>query len=210
LRTIGYGIPTLERATQNSNTRITLITPEASIIHSKQFHLYTIKIPEQLRNPSLEANIRLDVTLAYTALPRRTRARRTGYLETWLDWESSKLEEPMEDFRNRMQNGGKSDHTEFPWKLHKRNDWGDAQGTNRSCGSVQKDWAVFHSYEFPEEFCIAVRAHKGWNHLDGAGTARYCLAVSFEAIDIELPIYNWIESQVEIESEVGIESEIRV
>ena len=89
----------------NSERRITLITPDAEIIPSKQLHLYTIRIPEELRNAALEAKIRIDVTLAYTALPRRTRARRTGYLETWLDWEASKLNEPRDVFQTRMQRG---------------------------------------------------------------------------------------------------------
>jgi len=41
LRLIGYGLPSLERATANSETRVTLITPDADIIPSKQLHLYT-------------------------------------------------------------------------------------------------------------------------------------------------------------------------
>src|SRR5208282_3671540 len=179
-------------------TRVTLITPDAEILPSKQLHLYTIRIPEELRNAALEARLRIDVTLAYTALPRRTRARRTGYLETWLDWETSKLGEPKDVFLARMQNGGASQHIEFPWMLHKREDWGEAQETSRNRGSVQKDWAVFESFNLPEEFAIAVRAHKGWNHLDGAGTARYCLAVSFEVMQGEVPIYSLIESEIQV------------
>ena len=98
LKLIGYGLPSLESATTNSEGRVTLITPDAEILPSKQLHLYTIRIPEELRNAALEAKLRIDVTLAYTALPRRTRARRTGYLETWLDWETSKLGEPGNQF----------------------------------------------------------------------------------------------------------------
>ena len=207
LKLIGYGLPSLERATSNSETRVTLITPDAEILPSKQLHLYTIRIPEELRSAALEARIRIDVTLAYTALPRRTRARRTGYLETWLDWETSKLGEPRDVFLARMQNGGASQHVEFPWMLHKREDWGEAQETSRNRGSVQKDWAVFDSFNLPEEFAIAVRAHKGWNHLDGAGTARYCLAVSFEVMQGEIPIYSLIESEIQV---AEAETEVRV
>lgn len=205
LRLIGYGLPSLERASNNSETRVTLITPDADLLSSKQFHLYTIQIPEELRDAALEAKIRIDVTLAYTALPRRTRARRTGYLETWLDWESSKLEEPSDVFLARMQNGGTSQYVEFPWLLHKRDDWGEAQETSRNRGSVQKDWAVFDSFKLPKEFAIAVRSHKGWNHLVGAGTARYCLVVSFEVMQGEVPIYSLIENEIRV-----AEPEIRV
>ena len=72
-------------------------------------------------------------------------------------------------------------------------------------GSVQKDWAVFDSFNLPEEFAIAVRSHIGWNHLEGAGTARYCLAVSFEVMKGEVPIYSLIESVIEVEAEAEIE-----
>jgi subtilisin family serine protease len=196
LRLVGYGLPSPERATMNAESRVTLITPDAVILPSKQFHLYTIRIPAELQNAALEARIRIDVTLAYTALPRRTRARRTGYLETWLDWETSRLGEPRDEFQARMQDGRTSAHDEFPWVLHKRDNWGEVQETSRNRGSVQKDWAVFNSFDLPEEFAIAVRAHKGWNHLDGAGTARYCLAVSFEVLGGEVPIYTLIENEV--------------
>ncbi len=167
LKLIGYGLPSLERATSNSEGRVTLITPDAEILPSKKLHLYTIRIPEELRNAALEARLRIDVTLAYTALPRRTRARRTGYLETWLDWETSKLGEPMETFLARMQNGGASEHEEFPWVLHKREDWGEAQETSRNRGSVQKDWAIFDSYNLPEEFAVAVRSRAHLTFLEG-------------------------------------------
>ena len=76
---------------------------------------------------------------------------------------------------------------------------GEAEETCRNRGSVQKDWAVFDSYDLPEEFAIAVRSHIGWNHLDGAGTARYCLAVSFEVMQGEVPIYTMIESEIQVD-----------
>jgi hypothetical protein len=207
LRLIGYGVPSLERATKNSATRVTLITPDAERLPSKQLHLYAVRIPDELRNAALEARIRIDVTLAYTALPRRTRARRTGYLETWLDWETCKLGEPRDQFLARMQKGGASEYEELPWVLHKREDWGEVQETSRNRGSVQKDWAVLDSFNLPEEFTIAVRSHKGWNHLDGAGTARYCLAVSFEVLEGQVPLYSLIENEIRVaEPEIRIQT----
>lgn len=119
-------------------------------------------------------------------------------VETWLDWETSKLGEPRDELLARMQNGGESAYDNFPWTLHTRDNRGEAQETNRNRGSVQKDWAVFNSFDFPEEFAIAVRSHKGWNHLDGAGTARYCLVVSFEVLQGEVPIYALIENEIQV------------
>jgi hypothetical protein len=208
LRWIGYGLPDLERATSNTPARVTLITPDAEILPGKQFHLYTVRIPQEIRNAAFEATCRIDITLAYTALPRRTRARRNGYLETWLDWETSRLGEPAAEFLARMQNGGRSPYRNFAWTLHTRENHGEAEETSRTRGTLQKDWAVFKSYDLPEEFSIAVRAHCGWNHREGDGSARYCLAVTFEALDVQLPLYVEIEAENQIEIEA--ENQIRI
>ena len=80
------------------------------------------------------------------------------------------------------------------------------QGVKLGRGTLQKDWAVIDSYDLPEEFSIAVRSHLGWNHREEAGSARYCLAVTFEALDMELPVYERIEA----ENRVEIEAETRV
>jgi hypothetical protein len=202
LRTIGYGLPNVERATTNTATRVTLITEDAREIAGKQFHLFVIRIPEELKKPSLEAPIRIDVTLAYTAEPRRTRARNRSYLETWLDWECSRRGEPIEEFRRRLEQGGSSARPKFRWALDDRDNRGDVEGTNRTRGSVQKDWAEFPAYDFPDEFAIAVRGHLGWNHRDEEGKARYCLTVSFEAVNSDVPIYELIRSEVRLESEI--------
>ena len=69
---------------------------------------------------------------------------------------------------------------------------------------------VLQANELPEEFCIAVRAHVGWNHKEGGGLARYYLVVSFESLDIDLPVYADIQAaiRVEIEAESATEVEI--
>lgn len=72
--------------------------------------------------------------------------------------------------------------------------------------SVQKDWTFIEANELPEDFALAVRGHNGWNHKANAGSARYCLAVSFESIGTKLPVYAAIKSVVEVE----VQPEIRV
>ena len=210
LRWIGYGLPSLERATSNSPTRVTLITPDAELLPGKQFHLYTIRIPEDIRNAAIEARLRIDITLAYTALPRRTRARRSGYLETWLDWEASRLGEPADVFLDRMQNGGRATGQNIPWILHNQVNYGEAEQTTRGRGTLQKDWAVFNAFDLPAEFSLGVRGHLGWNHREGVGAARYCLAVTLEALDMELPVYAQIEAENRVEIETEIETRITV
>jgi len=100
-----------------------------------------------------------------------------------------------------METNTRSPYEKFSWKLDSQDNWGDSTETNRTRGTVQKDWAVFDAYNLPEEFTIAVRAHKGWNHRPEIGIARYCLAVSFEVVSGNVPIYQLIESRIETEVE---------
>lgn len=203
LRLIGYGLPSLERATKNNPQRVTLITNESKEIWSKQYHLYQISIPEEIRSAALDARIRIDVTLAYTACPRRTRSRRTGYLETWLDWCSICRDEPIDHFKSRINGEGKRTYPGFPWVIHQQTQHGEVE-VSRNNGSIQKDWAIIEANQMPADFAIAVRAHVGWNHKESGGLARYCLAVTFEALDVELPIYAAIEGVVQVQAEAEV------
>lgn len=87
--------------------------------------------------------------------------------------------------------------------MRQRDNWGAVEETNRTRGSVQKDWAVFDAADFPAEFAIAVRGHTGWNHREDAGEAKYCLVVSFEVLSGELPIYQLIEQEIRSEVKIG-------
>jgi hypothetical protein len=49
-----------------------------------------------------------------------------------------------------------------------------------------------------DEFCIAVRGHKGWGDLF---KAKYSLAVSFEAINQDIAVYEMVRIMNEIEIE---------
>jgi hypothetical protein len=75
---------------------------------------------------------------------------------------------------------------------------------------VQKDWAVVKSNQLADCFCIAVVGHEGWNQ-DPDATARYSLAVSFESLNKEIPIYNPMQLEIEnlrqeIEAEADVEA----
>jgi hypothetical protein len=72
---------------------------------------------------------------------------------------------------------------------------------------VQKDWAVVKSNALPKDFCIAVRGHEGWSR-DPDSTASYSLAVSFEILGQEIPIYDALRTAVIELQELEAESEI--
>src|SRR6202008_4396699 len=102
LRLIGFGLPSEERATENTGYRVTLVTPTATTIRNQELHLYRVVIPDELRNRAQDIALRIEITLSYSSEPRRTRSSRRGYLATWLDWRSSGLGEPFDAFKGRM------------------------------------------------------------------------------------------------------------
>jgi hypothetical protein len=206
LKLIGFGLPSAERATENTNYRVTLVTPTATTIRNQELHLYRVVIPDELRNRAEDITLRIEVTLSYSSEPRRTRSSRRGYLATWLDWRSSGLGEPFDAFKGRMVADEEVEDRDYPqpnWCLHYFAQHGDANQTQRGNGTVQKDWARVQAHELTEEFFIAVRAHKGWDHREDSGGAKYCLIVSIEAEDVTIPVYATVAAvNVEVEAQV--------
>jgi hypothetical protein len=214
IRLLGYGIPNLDRALGNSNNRITLIARGERRIAARQAQIYEVSLPDGLRSPGEDLDIRIEVTLSYKAQPRRTRRARKKYLSTWLDWEcSDKGEDPARFLERVLKNydappeSQKKGKDIFNWVLNKRKNWGQADNVSRQEGTLQKDWAIVKSYDLRESFCIAVVGHEGWNN-DPNATVPYALVVSFEAVDTNIPIYTSIANvqvPVEVESEISIQ-----
>lgn len=207
LRHIGYGIPDVERATHNDDYRITLITPSLMELGDNEAHIFHIPIPEELSNVGEDYDILVEITLSYAANPRRTRRYVKGYLSTWLDWCCSRIGESAETFARRIFETGAiiDDDGDFNWVLGDATNRGSADGFSRKNGTLQKDWCIIKSNQLSDAFCIAVRGHKGWG---GLFKAKYSLAVSFEAINQDISIYEPIRAEIEMaieNSEIEIE-----
>ena len=211
LQVLGYGIPSEERAVYSDSSRVVLVASPSEPISDKEGHLYRIPIPEALRNPAASFSVRIDVSLAYVTPTRRTRRHPRNYFGTWVDWNSSKTGETVESLQARSfrdHEGASNDGDNvLPWKLRERSDWGEIIGAQRSYGSLQKDWAVLPAHQMPQDLCIVVAGHAGWDKNSDFG-ARYSLAISIEAQDVELDVYQLIESEIpamgEIESEIEV------
>lgn len=203
---LGYGLPSLERVTKNTEHRITFYN--TGNITAQEGHIYSVSIPEAIRTQSNDFDILIEVTLSYTAKIRRTRQKTKSYLSTWLDWSSSYFDESLSDFQNRALrkiNGEDTNYTVggdvVQWKIRKNKDWGDAIGLNRNNSTLQKDWTIFKAYSLSEEISFAVRGHKGWDK--EMEEIPYALVVSIEVLDKNVPIYQAIK----IENEVDIQIE---
>ncbi len=215
IRSLGYGIPDGRRATTNSNHRVTLVTSGARRISAGDCDIYQVPVPRELRSAANEFDVRIDVTLSYVAQPRRTRRNLRRYLSTWLDWVSSKLDEPLGVFERRVAKDIESPDDAsgsgevLPWVIHEKVDSGLIRTVRRNGGTVQKDWAIVKAHALPKMFCIAVRGHRGWSR-DPDAEARYALAVTLDVLGEEVPIYESIRVAVEsIGVKTDVEEEVR-
>ena len=217
LRRLGYGIPDIDRATSNTDYRTTFITHKDRTLGPGDCHIYQVPVPQELRRQADEFDIRIDVTLSYAAAPRRTRRTPRGYLATWLDWISNRKGESLEAFLTRALKSD-SDPTAaegagaLGWMVESRGNWGRIPDIRRNVGTLQKDWAFVKSNALPDDLCIAVRGHQGWSR-DPDAAARYTLAVTFQIVGQEIPIYEplrtaVLELQSEVEAEIEAEAEI--
>jgi len=208
IRQMGYGLPDIEKATQNNDYRVTLITTESIEISAGEAHIFPVRIPDELLRIGDDYNVLIEITLSYSSKPRRTRRGIKGYMSTWLDWVCSRVNETQDSFEKRVFETDKSvqDDGTFKWAIREQNNWGDFKGFNRKGQTLQKDWCIVKSSQLREAFCIAVRGHKGWGSLF---KAKYALAISFEAIDQNIAIYEPMRAKNTIETEVD-NSELQV
>ena len=204
---IGYGIPDIERATSNTTYRTTFITEGEQEINPGSCHVYQVPIPNDIRSSGEDYTILVEATLSYSAEPRRTRRTHRGYLSTWLDWMSNRRDESLASFVSRAvkdEDPAVREGTSFGWNISTRSSDGRIADVRRSIGTVQKDWAYIKSNALPEDFCIAVRGHKGWSK-DPSNTATYTLAVTFEIVGKEIDIYDPLRAAVqELQAGLGV------
>ncbi len=203
----GLGLPNLERASRNSENRITFYSLGRKPILSREIHFFEVPIPDEIRRIGTEYDILIEVTLSYSAKPRRTRRNLRKYLSTWVEWISSKRDESMESFVNRAEIEGDQTQVqhsgEIPWMLRERDDWGQVNGIKRNVGTLQKDWATIKSHQLGESFSIAVRGRQGWDTTDKY-PAYYSLIVSMEATNAEIELYSRIRNEVQVRSQIEI------
>ncbi|ABQ05666.1 S8 family peptidase [Flavobacterium johnsoniae] len=206
IKLYGYGLPSLERVTKNTESRITFYN--TGNLATEEGHIYSLIIPNELNNPANDFDVLIEVTLTFTAKVRRTRQKIKSYLSTWLDWTSSRLNENHNQFVKRslvdeptIQDEEEHQEGVINWKIRERSHWGTIKDINRTNNTVQKDWVILKAYELPDELSFAVRAHKGWDRT--GSNIPYAFTVSIEVLGQNIPIYESIRiaNEIEIETE---------
>jgi Subtilase family. len=207
LRLYGYGLPDKERATSNHDHRITLVNSNSIV--PKEADVYEVQLPEDLRKPGDSYDILVEITLTFKAEPRRTRAGFRSYLSGWVDWHSSFLGEGIESFKQRIisqkevVSGTENINEEkIPWNIHSRANAG-INGVKLNNSATQKDWVILKSNKLTESFCIGVVGHAGWEK-NLKREIPYSIAVSFEAINKDIEIYERIQARNEVKVDIQI------
>lgn len=198
IRMFGYGIPALNRAIDNSERRVTLV--DSAELAPGNANLYTINIPDELRRQGEDFDVLVEVTLVFTAVPRRTRRRTQSYLSAWLSWDASKLDESFDHFKARILRAIDDPSLEhqdnlhpLPWSISSNPLWGKVKGVKRQDSATQKDWAIIKSNQLPDQLSFAVIGHKGWEK-DVMQPVPFSIAVSLEALDGPLQVYERIRA----------------
>lgn len=208
LRLFGYGFPNIERASTNNDFRVTLVN--SLKISPKEADIYEVKLPESMRRVGDSFDILVEVTLTFKAIPRRTRVGFRSYLSGWVDWHSSKFGESIEAFEQRLVSGDYNNEDEeddinqekIPWVIQSRAN-GGINNVKLNNNATQKDWAIVKSNKLSESFCIGVVGHNGWDK-DLKSEMPYSIAVSFEAINKDVELYNEIRIENAIEIQVDV------
>lgn len=209
-RYYGYGIPDVDRALNNSKSRITFI--QDGKVGPKKADIYRVDIPDELRGEGKEFRILVEITLAFTAKTRVTRKGSHSYLSNWLEWKTSNYNEVFRSFRNRTieylegdeeLEGGDEVGDPIKWVIRENPRYSD-NGINRNNSTVQKSWAIIEPHQFSEEFSLAIIGHVGWDK-NLENELPYALCVSFELLDSQANIYE-IMSEAQVEEEQEIET----
>jgi len=192
----GYGIPRPELALTNDPYRVTLVYSSNTPIGAKEAMMFRVPVPENLRDAVTDYQVRIDITLSYAAMPRRTRKGHYNYVSCKLDWKCSRKNESEESFREHLfEDAGGQHDGYFPWTI-RDDQHGRIPQARRNHSTLQKDWAIVDSHTLPEVFFIGVVGHKGWDNANQY-PAKFALAVSFEVLGQEIPIYENIRIALE-------------
>ncbi len=217
LRTVGHGVPNLERAQYSADHALTLIAQDSLQPFRKaenasnsddpklnEMQLYQLPWPiEVLQQLPPELEVKLKVTLSYFIEPnpgRRGYRQRYSYQSHGLRFEVIRPGQSLENFQayvNGLANNDKYDGPEG------NNDGWTLGPQLRTRGSLHADTWTGAAADLADMHTIAVFPVGGWWKYKTAqdrwqNTVRYSLIVSIDVPDENIDIYSVIETQVEI------------
>lgn len=223
LRSVGYGVPNLERALYSANHALTLIAQDRLQPFAKdaeasestdpklnEMQLYQLPWPiEALQQLPPETEVKLRVTLSYFIEPnpgRRGYRQRFSYQSHGLRFEVIRPGQSLENFRAFINGLADAEDYEGPE--------GDADGWHlgpqvRTRGSLHADVWTGSAAALADMYTIAVFPVGGWWKYRTAqdrwqNSVRYSLIVSIDVPDETVDIYSVVENLTETQVEVEV------
>jgi hypothetical protein len=217
LRSVGYGVPNLNRAMYSAGNALTLIAQarirpyrlDDSNVKYNEFHLYEIPWPTQvLQDQLFDQEVTIKVTLSYFIEPNpgaREYAKSFSYHSHALEFKLIKEDETPAEFKRRVsaaaemeEDADRPDLRDEDWTIKER---------VRSKGSVKKDYLKTDGANLASRNILAVYPKGGWyrsRKILGKydQEVRYSLIVSIETPEIEVDIYTPVENLISIPIQV--------
>ncbi|MEA5140399.1 S8 family peptidase [Arcicella rigui] len=213
LRTVGYGVPNLQKAMFSANNSLTLIIEreiqpykfEQSKGQYNEYHLFKLPWPKEALESLEEKNVKLTVTLSYYIEPNpgsRRLATHYAYHSHQLDFDINKRNETEDEFKIRISKPENETKENRPDR--KGVEWEIGKNSN-SKGSIRKDFITSTGREMSKRNILAVFPKNGWyknlkRQKKFNEKVRYSLIVSLETeekeIDLYTPVFNEIEQKV--------------
>lgn len=217
LRTVGMGVPDLQRALRSAKDSVTLVAEH--IIYPfdekgrlNELHLHELPWPKQALEQLGSASVRMRVTLSYFVDPRPGRRdfkSKYNYASYGLRFEVKTANEDLGQFLARINQKAKDGQAKSESDAK---EW-TVGPEIRDRGSLHSDiWCGSAQALLEKEF-VAVIPVKGW-WADDAGKctdeARYSLIVSIETAELNTEIDLYAEIESVIESRVQAEARTEV
>ena len=196
VRLFGYGVPDPKRALNPGGERCLIVIEDEIQIGHAQF--FRIPFPTNLFDANPELMLRVSVCLSFRPPVRKTNAKYRG---TILEWNFSKRDEALAQFRKRCATK-QSDENDEGIEEQPIGDWNWTIGKRlRTRGTAQKDWFEAAAADFSDELFFAVIGRRGWlskEKQDEGFSQRYAVAISIEVIGAAIPIHEEIEARVRV------------
>lgn len=212
LRTVGYGVPSLEKAIYSTANSLTLIAERYLSPYKKEgssgkynnYHLYVLPWPKEALESLEEKEVTLKVTLSYFIEPNpgsRRFATHYQYHSHQLDFELINRNESLQEFKDRIS---KPEDEDSDNKISRRGvTWTLGRVTMK--GSIRKDMLTLSGREMSERNILAVYPKNGWfKNLKKQNKfneeVKYSLVISIESEKADVDLYSPVLAKVSVTS----------
>jgi hypothetical protein len=211
LRTVGYGVPSIQKAKFSVENSLTLIAEreiqpykyEKSKGQYNKYHLFNLPWPKEALESLEDKLVKLIITLSYYIEPNpgsRRLATHYSYHSHQLDFELIKRYETPVEFQKRISKPEDETDDNKPKRDGVKWEIGTKAGSK---GSIRKDFISATGLEMSERNVLAVFPKNGWyKNLKRQNkfneVVRYSLIVSLETEENDIDLYTPVMNQLAI------------